>query len=45
MIKHYYLGVYGETPIYEVLVTNDKGDFYVILDAKTSEVLLQFKAK
>ncbi len=45
VIKHYYLGVYGETPIYEVLVTNDKGDFYVILDAKTSEVLLQFKAK
>lgn len=45
VIKHYYLGVYDEVPVYEVLVSDDKADYYVIMDANSAEVLLQFKAK
>ena len=45
VIKHYYLGDYDEVPVYEVLVSDDKADYYVIMDAKSAEVLLQFKAK
>ncbi|MDE5977353.1 MAG: PepSY domain-containing protein [Turicibacter sp.] len=41
--KHYYLGIYDESIIYEVLISANDYECYVILDAKTGDVLLQFE--
>lgn len=41
-IKHYYLGIYEEKPIYEVLISLGNEECYFIIDAKTSDVLLQY---
>ncbi len=43
--KHYYLGIYDGKPAYEVLISLEKQEEYVIIDAQTGEVLLQFVAK
>lgn len=44
-IKHYYLGIYEEKPIYEVLISVGNEEYYFIIDAKTSDVLLQYSLK
>lgn len=41
-VKHYYLGYLDEKPIYEVLVTTDTGEEYVILNALDGELISHF---
>lgn len=43
--KHYYLGIYDGKPAYEVLVSSGDKDNYILIDAKTGDVLLQFDIK
>ena len=45
IVKHYYLGIYDEKPVYEVLVSLGDEEHYIIIDAKTGDVLLQFDIK
>ena len=42
IVKHYYLGIKDETPIYEVMISSDKGEHYVIIDAKTGKLVSHF---
>ncbi len=42
IVKHYYLGIEDETPIYEVMISSDKGEHYVIVDAKTGKLVSHF---
>ena len=39
------LGIYEEKPIYEVLISLGNEEYYFIIDAKTSDVLLQYSLK
>lgn len=41
-VKHYYLGFLEERPIYEILITTDKGEEYVILNAVDGELISHF---
>ena len=44
-VAHYYLGMYEDQPVYEVAVTSKNKTHYVIVDAKTAEVLDEFEIK
>ena len=44
IVKHYYLGIYDENQFMGALVLGDE-EHYIIIDAKTGDVLLQFDIK
>ena len=44
-VAHYYLGMYEDQPVYEVAVTSKHATHYVIVDAKSAEILDEFEIK
>lgn len=41
-VKHYYLGLENKKPIYEVMLSAEKGEQYLMIDAKTGELISHF---
>lgn len=41
-VTHYYLGIYDEKPVYEVEISSTRGEEYVIVDAQSGDIVLQF---
>ena len=39
VVKHHYLGMFEERPIYEVLIGTTSSEVYVLIDAKSGEVI------
>ncbi|HAX72641.1 MAG TPA: hypothetical protein DCY20_03885 [Firmicutes bacterium] len=44
-IKHYYLGIHEEKPIYEVVVSTQNQEVYVLVDAMSGELVATYELK
>ena len=41
-VKHYYLGLENQKPIYEVMLSAEKGEQYLVIDARTGDLVSHF---